>query len=225
MNRWRRLVALLWGAALLAVLLSPLRGFLVRGALESALRPLGVWGPAAFVGLYAVAMVLGLPTLPFTIAAGALFGLVPGTGLAMLGATAGAMGAFALTRWMFRAWAEEHFGAHPALRSFRRGIAEHGLWFVLMVRLVPVTPFNIENSLFALTPLSWSGYLLGTVLGILPGTIAYCWLGLTGAEALEGGGTRTFLGAVLVVLAMSVLSILLRRQAALRRSGDSRHDQ
>lgn len=223
-HRRRGLVALVWAGCLLAVLASPLRRLLLRGALEDALRPLGPWGPAAFVGLYATSMVLGLPTLPFTIAGGALFGLVPGTCFSMLGGTAGAMGAFALTRWMFRAWAEDHLGDHPALRRFRRGIAEHGLWFVLLVRLVPITPFNLENSLFALTPLSWSSYLLGTVIGILPGTVAYGWLGITGAEALEGGSLRTFLGAVLLVLGISAVPWLLRRHAGSLPRGPS-HDQ
>lgn len=208
-RRW--LVALLWGCAVVGVLASPLRELLAREGLEAALRPLGMGAPIAFVGLYAGAMVLGLPTLPFTIAGGALFGLVAGSCWSMLGATGGAMGAFALSRWLLHDWAMSRFGNLPALRRFRDGIAERGLWFVLAVRLVPVTPFNLENTLFGLTPLPWPTYLLGTVVGILPGTVAYTWLGHTGAEALAGGSLRLFLAAVVLLVVLSLLPWLVSR--------------
>ena len=212
-RRW--LVAAAWGLAVMAVLLSPLRAFLDQRALAAALQPLGPWGPLAFVLLYAAAMVLGLPTLPFTVAAGPLFGLLSGSLWALLGATAGAMGAFSLSRWLLHGWVEARFGRHPALARFRRGIADRGLWFVLAVRLVPVTPFNIENLLFGLTPLTWSTYLLGTVVGILPGTVAYVWLGIAGAEALSAGRVQGLLAAATLVLALALLPWwLMRRHTA-----------
>jgi uncharacterized membrane protein YdjX (TVP38/TMEM64 family) len=131
----------------------------------------------------------------------------------MAGATAGAMGGYGLSRYLLHSWAERRLGQHRALRHFRRGIAERGLWFVLLVRLVPVTPFNIENYLFGLTPLSWRPYLLGTVLGILPGTLIYVWLGLSGAQALEGGGVVSFLLALMVLMVLAVLSWRLRHRS------------
>lgn len=208
------LVALLWGLALAAYLASPLPALLDRQALVEALQPLGPRGPAAFMALYATTMVLGLPTVPFTIAGGAVFGLLWGTVYSLLAATAGAMGAFALSRYLLHPWAERRFGRHPALRRFRRGIAERGLLFVLAVRLVPVTPFNLENLLFGLTGLPWRPYLLGTVVGILPGTLAYGWLGDTGARALQGGSLLAYLAAVALLLALAVVpGRLLRRLA------------
>lgn len=219
---WRCLVALAWGAALVAVLASPLRQLLAHDTLASSLRPLGAWGPAAFVLLYAGAMVLGLPTLPFTVAAGALFGWLAGTGWALLGATAGATGAFALSRWLLHDWAAARWAHHPALARFQRGISERGLWFVLAVRLVPVTPFNLENLLFGLTPLTWPAYLLGTVVGILPGTVAYVWLGLAGAEALQGGSRMGLLASIALVLLLSLLPWWLSRRTPVNLSAPYR---
>lgn len=209
------LVALLWATALVLFLMSPVASLLQRDALTGFLQPLGWWGPVAFVLLYAAAMVLGLPTLQFTIAGGAVFGLPWGAALSLLGGTAGAMGAFALSRYLLHPWAERRFGGHPALRRFRRGIAERGLVFVLAVRLVPVTPFNLENLLFGLTSLRWQPYLLGTVVGILPGTVAYSWLGYTGARALQGGSALAFFGALALLLVLAALPWALSRRLRL----------
>lgn len=209
------LVALLWAMALGIYLASPLSSLLDRDALTGLLRSMGWWGPLAFVTLYAVSMLLGLPTLQFTIASGAVFGLLLGSAYSLLGATAGAMGAFGLSRYLLHPWAERRFGGHPALRRFQRGIAERGLVFVMAVRLVPVTPFNLENLLFGLTPVPWRLYLLGTVVGILPGTVAYSWLGHTGARALHGGNALAFFGAVALLLVLAAIPWLLSRRLGL----------
>lgn len=87
---------------------------------------------------------------------------------------------------LLRHWIEQRFGGHPMLRKFEQAIATHALQFVLIVRFPPITPFNVENPLFGLTSIAWQPYIVGTLIGIIPGTIAYTWVGLTGTETLEG---------------------------------------
>ncbi|MEL6553240.1 MAG: TVP38/TMEM64 family protein [Cyanobacteria bacterium J06621_11] len=157
-------------------------------------------------------MVIGLPTVIFTIAGGSAFGLIEGTLYSTLGATIGAAGACWMSRYLLHQWAAQRFRRHPTLRKFQRGIRRRSLWFVIVVRLSPVTPFNIENYLFGLTSVSWRPYLCGTVLGILPGTIAYTWVGVTGAEALKGESALTLLLSVIFLMAISLLPILFNRK-------------
>ncbi|MBD1909832.1 TVP38/TMEM64 family protein [Leptolyngbya sp. FACHB-16] len=173
------------------------------------LQRLGIWSPLLFIGIYAVCMVIGFPTVIFTIAGGVVFGLLWGTVYSIAGATLGAMGALWLTRYLFRDWVEHRFGHNPTLQKFQRGIAEQSLLFVLSMRLIPVTPFNVENYLFGLTLVDWRSYLLGTIVGIIPGTIAYTWVGVTGAQALEGGSALSFFLAVGLLLFISVSPILI----------------
>lgn len=208
LNR-RVVVVLLWAGALLVYSLSPLRFLLSRDLLAAYLRTLGVWSPMLFILLYAVSMVIGLPTVIFTIAGGAVFGLLWGTIYSLLGATLGALGAFWLSRYLLRQWAECRFGHHPTLQKFQQGIVKQALLFVMTVRLIPVTPFNIENYLFGLTLIGWRSYLLATIVGIIPGTMAYTWVGVTGATALEGGSARSFLLAVTFLIVLSASSLLL----------------
>lgn len=202
-------VAILWGVAILVYCLSPLRSLWNRETLVLFLNSLGVWGPVLFMGLYAGSMVIGFPTVIFTIAGGAVFGLLWGTLYSVLGASLGAVGAFYLSRYLLRQWVEQRYGHNLTLTKFQHGIANRALFFVMAVRFNPVTPFNIENYLFGLTLIHWRPYLFGTVVGIIPGTIAYTWVGVTGAKALEGESALSFILAVSVLLVISVSPLLV----------------
>ena len=208
----RSQLTLLWILLLLIYLLSPIRLLLNRETLTSFLHTLGPWSALLFINLYAISMVIGLPTVIFTIAGGSAFGLVGGTLYSTLGATLGAAGACWLSRYLLHQWAARRFRRHPTLRKFQQGIGRRSLQFIIAIRLSPVTPFNIENYLFGLTTVRWRPYLFGTVLGILPGTIAYTWVGVTGAEALQGESAFTFFLAVTLLIALSILPVFFTRK-------------
>ena len=201
--------AALWVFLLLGFYLSPLRQLLNRERLTTVLPTLGPWSAFLFVALYAVAMIIGIPTVIFTIVGGGVFGLLPGTVHSVLGATLGAWGACWLSRYLLRPWAERQFSRNPTLQKFQKGIERQALFFVIAVRLSPVTPFNIENYLFGLTAIRWRPYVVGTVVGIVPGTLAYSWVGATGMDALQGGSTISFLLAISFLMVLSMLPMFI----------------
>jgi len=205
-----------WVSVALLVLIlfycfSPSKLFLDRESLVTYLRTLGIWSPILFVIIYAVSTIIGAPSVIFTIAGGAVFGLVWGTIYSVIGATLGAVGAFWLSRYLLRGWVERRFGGHPTLQRFEAAIALHALQFVLIVRFPPITPFNVENFLFGLTSIAWQPYIIGTFIGIIPGTIAYTWLGVTGADTLQGGSYISFILAISFFVFLSVLTLLVSR--------------
>jgi uncharacterized membrane protein YdjX (TVP38/TMEM64 family) len=85
-------VAIVWLAAH--------RSYLAAGHLEAQLQRLGLWAPAAFVALYAVATVLFVPGSVMTLLGGALFGPLWGTLWNLLGAVLGATLAFEAARYL-----------------------------------------------------------------------------------------------------------------------------
>lgn len=202
-------IALLWVGLVLGFYLSPMRQVLDREALATILPSFGPWSAFLFVLLYAVAMVIGIPTIIFTVVSGGVFGLWAGTIHSVFGATLGAWGACWLSRYLLRPWAERRFSQNPTLQKFQRGIERRALFFVIAVRLSPVTPFNVENYLFGLTAIRWRPYLLGTVIGIVPGTIAYSWVGATGADALQGESAVSFVVAVGFLMVLSILPMFI----------------
>jgi uncharacterized membrane protein YdjX (TVP38/TMEM64 family) len=93
-----------------------------------------------FAAAYALAATLLLPAAPFTISAGLLFGPVLGTGIALVGATIGATGAFLLGGVLGRGAVEQFDGQRVG--ALDRYLSRRGFAAVLLVRLVPLFPFN-----------------------------------------------------------------------------------
>jgi uncharacterized membrane protein YdjX (TVP38/TMEM64 family) len=198
-------------SALLLFCCTPLRVIFDQMFLEEQLQRWGHWAACLFVAIYTIATVFGIPGTVLTIAAGAVFGLIWGTILSVIGATLGAIGAFWVARYLLHDWAQHRFGHHKMLVKCKQAIADKPLAFILAVRFAPISPFNVVNFLFGLTPISGIDYAIGTFVGIIPGTMGYTWLGVTGKEALQGGDRLPFLLALGFLTLLSVLPVLARK--------------
>jgi uncharacterized membrane protein YdjX (TVP38/TMEM64 family) len=155
-----------------------------------------------FITIYTVLTVIGVPGTILTFVGGIIFGLSWGTFWSVFGATLGALGAFWLARYLLHDPIELYFGKHKALASFKQAVVSNPFSFVLAVRFAPISPFNVVNFLFGLTPIHWLPYTIATFVGIIPGTLAYTWLGVSGIDAIQGGNKLS------VFLAMGLLGIL-----------------
>ncbi|WP_143727391.1 TVP38/TMEM64 family protein [Moorena bouillonii] len=207
----------LWLAIALFILVllcysTPVRALFNQRFLVQQLQGLGHWAICLFILVYALATVLGIPGTVLTIAGGTVFGLVWGTFWSVIGATLGALGAFWVARYLLRDWVEYKFRHHKALVSFNQAVMQTPLMFVLAVRFAPISPFNVVNFLFGLTPIGSVEYTLGTFFGIIPGTLAYTWLGVTGGEALQGGDRLPFFLALSFLGILSALPLLAKRK-------------
>mgnify|MGYP006421154897 CR=1 FL=1 len=201
-------IALLAGLALF--LLTPLHQLLDRAYFAELLRNSGHWAIALFVLTYTILTVLGIPGTMLTVAGGAAFGVVQGTLWSVVGATFGAIGAFWVARYLLRGWAKRQFGRHKRLKQFDRAVRRYPWQFVFAVRFAPISPFNVVNFLFGLTPIHWIPYSVGTFFGIMPGTLLYTWLGVTGRAALQGGDRLPFFLALGFLVVLSLLPLCVR---------------
>ena len=154
-------------------------------ALEAWVEKAGVAGPVAFVLIYALATILFLPGSVLTLAGGALFGPVTGTLLNLTGATLGASLAFLVSRHLASDLVANKTGGR--LRQLIQGVESEGWRFVAFVRLVPLFPFNLLNYALGLTRIPFWHYVIASCLCMLPGAIAYTYLGYAGREAITGG--------------------------------------
>lgn len=126
----------------------------------------------SYMGLYIGIVALSLPAgLPMTIAGGLLFGWQLGAPAAVIGATIGASVLFLVVNSSFGATLAEKAG--PFVAKLRDGFQENALSYLLFLRLVPVFPFFIVNLVPALLGVPLRTFLIGTGIGIIPGTTAY----------------------------------------------------
>jgi uncharacterized membrane protein YdjX (TVP38/TMEM64 family) len=125
-----------------------------------------------FIFVYTAQTALSLPGAAIlTLAAGAIFGALLGTVWVNIGATTGAVLAFLLARTLLRDWVVHTFG--KKMESLDKGLKESALSYLLFLRLIPLFPFFLVNLACGITGLPMRTYILGTMVGILPGSFVY----------------------------------------------------
>ncbi len=128
---------------------------------------------AIFIVAYIAQTALSLPgAAVLSLAAGAVFGVVMGTVYVNIGATAGATLAFLVARYLFHDMIQNKFG--PRLEKINSELETRGFNYLLFLRLVPVFPFFLINLGAGLTNMSLRTFVLGTMAGIIPGSIVFC---------------------------------------------------
>ena len=165
-----------------------------------------------YLCLFIFFTIVGVPGTVLVITGGILFGLFWGTVWSVVGATLGALGAFWTSRYLFRECTENKFRKNKMLAKFQQAVIDRPFSFVFIIRLIPISPFNLENYLFALTKLNWLPYTIATFLGIIPGTLLYTWLGVTGNDALKGGDRGPFLVALGFLILLSFIPIYFNKK-------------
>jgi uncharacterized membrane protein YdjX (TVP38/TMEM64 family) len=134
---------------------------------------LGFWAPLAFILLWVLACVFFLPGLPVSIAGGLIFGAVWGTVWTTVGANLGAVAAFLIGRYAARGMVERMIEKNPTLRRIDAGVRKQGWRMLMITRLVPIFPFNIQNYVYGVTDIPLRTYVLVSLPCMLPATIAY----------------------------------------------------
>ena len=152
--------------------------------LDAWLGSLDLWAPIGYMVLYALATVAFVPGAIFALAGGALFGPLWGSLWNLLGATLGATLAFLVARYVGGGWVERKAGG--LLKRLIDGVDAEGWRFVAFVRLVPLFPFNLSNYVLGLTRIPLHHYIITTLVCMVPGAVAYTWLGHAGRGALTG---------------------------------------
>ncbi len=173
--------------------------------LQQWLKEMGFWAPLVFVGVYSLSTVLFLPGSVLTITGGVLFGPLMGTVYNLAGATCGAVCAFMIARTSASSWVHKRVGGR--IKVLINGIEQQGWLFVVFVRLVPLFPFNLLNYALGLTRIRLKHYILATVLGMVPGSFVYTYIGYAGREAM--GGAEGIPLKIIVSFSLLVLLIFI----------------
>jgi uncharacterized membrane protein YdjX (TVP38/TMEM64 family) len=175
-----------------------------RAALETLVHAHPAISLCAYVGLYALLVGLSLPAaLVMTLAGGMLFGGWVGGRAAAVGCTAGATIAFLACRTALGDTLNRRAG--PATARIVEGVRRDAFSYILMLRLIPVTPYWLANLALGLVDIPLATFVTASLLGILPASLIYAHLG-SGLNRLFAEGLRPDLH---VILQPSVLGPLI----------------
>ncbi|KAL6311214.1 hypothetical protein AAG906_000365 [Vitis piasezkii] len=171
----------------------------------------GPAGYALFVAVYAGLEILAIPAIPLTMSAGLLFGSFTGTIIVSISGTVAASVAFLIARYFARERILKLVEGNKKFLAIDKAIGENGFRVVTLLRLSPLLPFSLGNYLYGLTSVKFVPYVLGSWLGMLPGTWAYVSAGAFGRAIIQDESDIGLLGGnnSLITLGLGLLATAL----------------
>ncbi|GAB2914289.1 TVP38/TMEM64 family protein [Rhodococcus aerolatus] len=174
-------------------------------------REVGPAFPLVFLALHAVVTITPVPRTVFTVSAGLLFGPVTGVAVTVTATVLSALAALLLVRAVGREAVARRL-RHRALRSVDERLARRGWPAVLSLRLIPVVPFSLLNYSCGVSAVRVGPYLAGTVVGILPGTVAVVVLG----DALTGSTSPLLVAISVAGACLGLLGLVVDAKVPVR---------
>ncbi|SRR6266568_282654 len=216
-------VACLAGAALLF----PLHGGFA--ALVSWARGAPALGVVAFVLAQVLSAIFLVPSWPLRVGAGFVYGAALGLAIAVPASFAATTIAFLLGRRVLRGRIAARVAGDPQLAAIDDAIATGGPWIVLLLRLSPLFPNEVVNYALGATRVRFREYALASLVGMLPLTAAYTWVGslptalgdVTSARPIPAGAVGQVLwwGGLAATIGVAILGSVLGRRALERAVG------
>ncbi|SFT13276.1 TVP38/TMEM64 family protein [Paenibacillus sp. BC26] len=163
--------------------------------------------PLLFILIYAVRPLLLFPASVLSLAGGLAFGPVWGTVYTIVGATIGAI----LSYWIARLWGDRLVSARLKGNwgKLEQQLEQRGYLYILLLRLIPLFPFDLISYGAGVAKVRFPAFLFGTLLGIIPGTFAYSFLG----SSFLHEKTSTIVIAAIVFMIVTLIPLIFKKRA------------
>jgi uncharacterized membrane protein YdjX (TVP38/TMEM64 family) len=176
-----------------------------RDNLRAFIRRFGPWAPVVYAAVYVVSSPVPLLAPVISAAGGLLFGTGMGTLYTIVVVSASALVPFTLARRLGREWVESKLHGRKLDAVYQQSGGGKGFMFILVMRLIPILPWEVQNYVAGLTKVSIPTFILATIVGIIPGTFAFT---LLGSAAADTDSWQFAVAVALVVLMMVVVPIV-----------------
>lgn len=164
----------------------------------------GLWAPLIYIIIYTVRPLIFFPASVLSIAGGLVFGAWLGTLYTIIGATSGALLSFYVAKTLGKKLVKKEWSGKAA--KIQQQMETNGFLYVLLFRLIPVINFDLISYLAAFAKVRFIPFALATLIGIIPGTFAYNFLG----SSFISGNPKIIILAAVVFSLLTVVPILIR---------------
>lgn len=137
---------------------------------------LGFWGYLVFIAVSVLVSVFLLPGQFLAVIAGITYGWLLGGVITSIGATIGSSVTFVIGKHLARDYVVSRFGHNPLFEKIEKGVAENGINFLILTRLVPVFPYAIQSYAYALTPMKIGIFTIISFITMLPASFIYAYM-------------------------------------------------
>lgn len=166
----------------------------------------GVLAPFIYIIMFTLIPLTLFPDAILAISAGTIFGVFWGTVYTIIGALCGASLSFFIARYLGREWVLKLI--HHKAQWFDDGVEKQGFLIILILRLVPLIPFDIISYGAGLSKIKFKDFLAGSLIGIIPGVVIYVNLG---DKALDVH-SPAFMISIALLVGLFSLSYLLKKK-------------
>lgn len=136
---------------------------------------LGIWGPIIYAAIYILRPLILFPAVVLSATAGIIWGPLIGFLYLQIAANISSTLEFLIARYFARGAIEKYFKGK--ILSLDEKIEKHGFLTVLLIRLIPNVPWDIQNLSLGLTKVKFRDYFIATMIGIMPGSFAFVFFG------------------------------------------------
>lgn len=208
MKIWPAWIKILLGLIAITALLILNRKFLNFNPndIRTWILSFDLWAPLIYITVYSLRPFVLFPASVLSIVGGLAFGALWGTVFTVIGATCGAV----LSFWFARKLGENivRRDLKGKGKGLQKQLEKNGFFYVLAVRLIPLFNFDLISYSAGVSNIRFASFLMGTIIGILPGTLAYNFLG----NGIGSGSMRVLIVSVFIFAALSVIPMLIRRK-------------
>lgn len=171
----KNILGALWIIAILGAIYYYITVGISVDDIRGYLGGLGIWSGVAFIIAYTVRPLVFFPSSIMTPLAAVLFGPVMGWIYTYVGENLSATVAFYTARFFGRNFIKEN--ENSFIKKYDEKLRCCGFETVLMLRLIPLFPFDFVNYASGLSAIRYRSYIGATLLGVIPGLTAYIFLG------------------------------------------------
>lgn len=165
----------------------------------------GLIAPVVFIVAYTIRPLVFFPASVLSLAGGLAFGTLWGTIYTVIGATMGVVLSF---------WIARHLGKNITQKNGKGNVAKiqhqldkNGFYYVLMLRFIPLINFDLISYCAGISKVRFPSFFFGTLIGIIPGTFAYNFLG----NSFVNSNPTIIATAIVVFIMLSVIPILVKK--------------
>ena len=174
--------------------------------LRNWIQSFGIWAPFIYILIYTIRPLVFFPASLLSLAGGLIFGPWLGTLYTIIGAVAGAILSFTLAGNLGNRFFRNKEESKTA--KIQEQLERNGFWYVLLFRLIPVINFDLISYMAAFAKVRPGAFALATLIGVIPGTFAYNFLG----SSFAAGDPKVVLLAIGAFLLLTIIPIIIRKR-------------
>ena len=170
----------------------------------------GALAPVIYIFMFTVVPLTLFPDFVLAATGGLIFGVWFGTIYTIIGAACGGTISFFISRSYGRGLVEKL--TKGKINCFDDGAQKKGLIFILILRFIPLIPFDIISYGAGLSKIKYKDFILATIIGVIPGVWVYTNLGDKSAHLFS----TEFFKAVAILILLLLVSYFIKKKFTLK---------